>query len=238
MARYCVDQCGADLISVRLQSTHPERGGKSTDHAVKVLADVREAVDVPLIATGSGHFESTNETIKAVAKEFAGHNLLLNFVEQDNYRTIAGAALAYDHCLVAMSPIDVNIAKQLNILLGNMDMDMDRIIIDPTTGGLGYGLEYTYSVMERIRLTGLHGDAALASPMLVNPGQECAKIKELKASQEEFPAWGELKRRAMLWELSTAVSLLHAGADILVMYNPESAVELNKTIDGLMAGRE
>jgi acetyl-CoA decarbonylase/synthase complex subunit delta len=91
--------------------------------------------------------------------------------------------------------------------------------------------------MERIRLTGLGGDAALALPMIVTPGQECAKIKEFKASSSDFPAWGELGKRAALWELSTATSLLYAGASVLVMYHPEAAVALKKTIEELMDGR-
>ncbi|MFW5837143.1 MAG: acetyl-CoA decarbonylase/synthase complex subunit delta, partial [Desulfovibrionaceae bacterium] len=230
MARHCVNDLGAEIISVRLESTHPERGGASLDTAVTAVGKVLDAVDVPLIINGHSHFESNNQMMKAVAKQFAGKNLLLNWVEQDNYRTIAGAALAYGHCVAAQSPIDVNIGKQLNILLGGMGLGLDRIVMDPTTGALGYGLEYTYSVMERIRLTGLGGDEALASPMLAAPGPECSKIKEMKASREEFPAWGDLERRAMLWELDTAVSLLYAGADIVLMHNPDAAVAVKKTI--------
>ncbi len=102
--------------------------------------------------------------------------------------------MAYGHCVVAQSPIDVNIAKQLNILLTNMDLKPEQIVMDPLTGAMGYGIEYTYSVMERIRLTGLGGDQMLAGPMIVSPGQECAKIKELKADSRDFPAWGDLRQ--------------------------------------------
>ncbi len=238
MARACVEKYGADLISVRLDGTHPERGNRSPEQAVEVVKSVLAAVGVPLIVTGHGHFERNNEVMKAVAQACAGENLLLNWVEQDNYRQIAGAALAYGHTLAAQSPIDVNIAKQLNILLTNMDVKPERILIDPMTGALGYGLEYTYSVMERIRLTALGGDAMLAQPMILSPGQECAKVKELKASAAEFPAWGELKKRAALWELATATSFLHAGADVLIMYHPEAAMALKRTIARLMDGQE
>jgi acetyl-CoA decarbonylase/synthase complex subunit delta len=171
-----------------------------------------------------------------VAQACEGENLLLNWVEQDNYGTIAGAALAYGHSVVAQSPIDVNIAKQLNLLLTNMGLDRERIVMDPMTGAVGYGLEYTYSVMERTRLAGLGGDAMLAGPMILSPGYECAKLKESKASGDEYPAWGERTRRATIWELTTAVSLLYAGADVLIMYNPEAAVAAKRTISELLDG--
>jgi acetyl-CoA decarbonylase/synthase, CODH/ACS complex subunit delta len=202
------------------------------------VKSVLAAVDVPLIITGHSHFDKMNEVMKEIARGCAGENLLLSWVEQDNYRTIAGAALAYGHTIVAQSPIDVNISKQLNILLANMNIPAERIVVDPVTSAIGYGIEYTYSVMERIRLTGLGGDRMLASPMIVSPGQECAKIKELRALESDFPAWGDLAERAALWELSTATSLLYAGASILIMYNPQAAMSLKKSIMGLMDGRQ
>jgi len=234
MARVCVEKYGAELISVRLDGTHPERGGRTPAEALALVKEVLSAVEVPLIVTGHSHYESMNEVMKEVARGCAGENLLLNWVEQDNYRTIAGAAIGYGHTLVAQSPIDVNIAKQLNILLTGMSVPAGRIVIDPMTGAMGYGLEYTYSVMERIRLTALSGDAMLAAPMIVSPGQECAKIKELRAPEADFPAWGDLERRAAMWELATATSLLYAGADVLIMYHPEAATALRRAIVTLM----
>jgi acetyl-CoA synthase len=238
MAGVCTAKYNADLISIRLEGSHPEKGNRSPEDAVKVVQEVLAAVDVPLIITGTSHFDKNNEVMKAVAQACAGENLLLNWVEQDNYRTIAGAALAYGHSIVAQSPIDVNIAKQLNILLMNMDVKSKQIVMDPMTGALGYGIEYTYSVMERIRLTALNGDKMLAGPMIVTPGQECAKIKECKAAENAFPAWGDLGKRTALWELSTAVNLLYAGADLFIMYHPEAAMAVKRTIFRLMDQRE
>jgi acetyl-CoA decarbonylase/synthase, CODH/ACS complex subunit delta len=219
---------------VRLDGTHPEKGNRTPEEAVKLVRSILAAVDVPLIVTGHSHYEKNNEVLKSIAQACAGENLLLNWVEQDNYRTIAGAAIAYGHSIVAQSPIDVNIGKQMNILLTSMDIKPERIVMDPMTGTTGYGIEYTYSVMERIRLTGLDGDRMLAAPMIVSPGQECARIKEYRAIEADFPAWGNLERRTALWELSTAMSLLYAGADILTMYHPEAAMALKKTILELM----
>ena len=234
MAKTCVEKHGADLISVRLEGTHPEKGNRTPEQAVELVKSVLAAVDVPLIVTGHNHFDRNNEVLKAVAAACAGENLLLNWVEQNNYRTIAGAAMGYGHCVVSQSPIDVNIGKQMNILLTNMDLKREQIVIDPLTGAMGYGIEYTYSVMERTRLTGLGGDAMLAMPMIVSPGQECAKIKELRAAEKDMPVWGDLRKRATLWELTTATTLLYAGADILIMYNPEAATALKRAITRMM----
>ena len=234
MASLCVKNYGADLISVRLEGTHPEKGNRTPEQSVDLVKSILRAVEVPLIITGHNHFDRHNETLKAIAQACAGENLLLNWVEQDNYRTLAGAAIAYGHTLAAQSPIDVNIAKQLMILLTTMDVRPDRIILDAMTGAVGYGLEYTHSVMERIRQTALGGDAMLAAPMIVTPGQESAKVKEVKAPEAQFPQWGDCGKRAALWELTTATSLLYAGADICVMYHPEAAMALKRTIFKLM----
>ena len=234
MAKLCVKQYGADLISVKLDGIHPERDNRTADQSVELVKSVLAAVDVPLIISGISHFEKNNEVMKAIAQACEGENLLFNWVEQDNYRTIAGAAMAYGHTLAAQSPIDVNISKQLNILLTNMGLAPDRIIIDPMTSTIGYGVEYTYSVMERIRLTGLEGDSMLLSPMIVSVGQECAKIKEFKAPESSFPDWGDMARRAAYWEVATAITLLYAGADILIMYMPEAVTTVKKAIDNLM----
>ncbi|MDR2923036.1 MAG: CO dehydrogenase/CO-methylating acetyl-CoA synthase complex subunit beta [Treponema sp.] len=236
MAKACVTQYGADLISVRLEGIHPDRENRSAAASVELVKSILAAVDVPLIITGINHYDKNNEVMKAIAQACEGENLLLNWVEQDNYRTIAGAVMAYGHTLVAQAPIDVNISKQLNILLGNMGLAPDRIIIDPMTSTIGYGVEYTYSVMERIRLTGLGGDNMLLSPMIVSVGEECAKIKEFKAPESGFPDWGDLARRAAYWECATAVTLLYAGADIVILYSPEAVKTVKKTIDKLMDG--
>jgi acetyl-CoA decarbonylase/synthase, CODH/ACS complex subunit delta len=234
MARKAVQEHGADLIAVRLEGTHPEKGAKSPDAALALVRDVLAAVDVPLIVTAHNHFETANEVLKKIAAGCAGERLLLNWVENENYRTIAGAALAYGHCVVAQSPIDVNLTKQLNILLANMDLPRDRIVVDPLAGAVGYGLEYVYSVTERIRLTGLGGDKALTFPIIACVGQEAWKIKEASAPESAFPAWGDRARRAVLWEVQTAMPLILAGADLVVLQHPQSLAIVRRNVERLM----
>jgi acetyl-CoA decarbonylase/synthase complex subunit delta len=218
------------MVSVRLEGTHPEKGNRSAEEAVEVVESVLAAVDVPLIVTGHSHFEKNNEVMKKVCEATAGENCLINYVETNNYKTIAAACLAYHHTLVAQTPIDVNMAKQLNILLTDMNFPPDRLVIDPLTGALGYGLEYSYSIMERIRNDGLAGDRMLAFPMLITPGAECVKVKESRAQEKDYPSWGDEKKRVAYWEIATAMSLLLAGADLLIMHHPRAVAVVRKKI--------
>jgi acetyl-CoA decarbonylase/synthase complex subunit delta len=152
-------------------------------------------------------------------------------VEKDNYKTIAAACLAYGHTLVAQSPIDVNLAKQLNILLTEMNFSREKIVMDPLTGALGYGLEYTYSIMERIRIDALAGDGMMSFPMLVNAGHESFRVKETRAPEKDYPDWGDLSLRGAYWEIVTAMSLLAAGADLLILYHPQTVATVKSKIE-------
>ena len=233
MAKRCVEEFGAEMISVRLDSTHPDRGDKTSEEAGDVVKQVLESVGVPLIITGHSHFKKMNEVMRKVAEVAAGENCLINWVEKDNYKTIAAVCLAHGHCVVAQSPIDVNIAKQLSIQLTSMAFPADKIVIDPLSSPVGYGLEYTYSIMERIRLDGLAGDDMLRMPMMVTPGYESARCKEAVAPEIDYPKWGNERSRLAQWEIATAMSLLLAGADLLVMYHPKAVEIIRKMIADL-----
>ena len=235
MAKMCVEQFGADLISVRLDGTHPDKGNKSPDEAAEIVKEILACVGVPLIITGHANFERNNEVMRKVTEVTAGENCLINWVEQDNYKTIAACCLAHGHCLTAQSPIDVNIAKQLNIQLTDMSFPADKIVIDPLSSPIGYGLEYTYSIMERIRLAGLGGDEMLRSPMLITPGYESALCKESWASEADNPEWGREDLRSEYWETATAMSLLLAGAELLIMYHPKAVEAVRKKIEDLIS---
>jgi acetyl-CoA synthase len=236
MARHCVEKLGAQAISVRLDGCHPDKGDRSGQAASDIVGAVLKAVSVPVIVTGCSHFEKRNEIMKKIAADFAGENLLLNWAETDNYKTIAGAAMGYGHCIVAQTPIDVNMAKQLNILLTTMGVKPEKIVMDPMTGALGYGLEYTYSVMERIRIGALGGDTMLSMPFVSAIGYETAKSKEANASGKGFEMWGDIATRGALLEISAAMSLMNAGVDLFIMYFPDAVKTVLATI-GRMKSR-
>jgi acetyl-CoA decarbonylase/synthase complex subunit delta len=234
-AKKCVEQYGADLIAVRFKSADPDIKDASADECIATLKKVLEAVGVPLIVYGCGKAEKDNAIIGPLAEAAAGENLLLGVAEQDNYKAVASAAMAHKHSIIAQSPIDINIAKQLNILVAEMSTPLlERIIIDPTVAALGYGLEYSYSIMERARFGALQGDRMLAMPTIANVGHEVWSKKEANISAEEQPGWGDQAERSLTWEATTAAALLQAGMDILVMRHPEAVQLIKKQIDELM----
>ncbi|HWR73268.1 MAG TPA: acetyl-CoA decarbonylase/synthase complex subunit delta, partial [Nitrospirota bacterium] len=203
-AKFCQEQ-GADMIALRLIGTHPDQKNKSPEEAAKTAAEVAGAVDIPLIILGSGHIEKDSQVLQAVAAAVRGKNCAIGKAVEENYKTVAAAAMANDHKLIAMSQLDVNLAKQLNILLTQMGFDKERIIMDPMSSALGYGLEYTYSVMERIRLAALlQNDPMMQTPIVCDIGANVWKVKETMAPDTEVPEWGGLQDRALAWESVTA----------------------------------
>jgi acetyl-CoA decarbonylase/synthase complex subunit delta len=229
------EEYDADLIALKLQSAHPEGDNTDAAQAAKTTKSVLAATGLPLIVYGPGQPEKDNEVLVAVAEAAEGDRIALGNCEDKNYRTIVAAALAHGHLVVAKSPIDVNLAKQLNILISDMRLDLDRILMDPTTGSLGYGLEYTYSVMERLRVAALTGDSMTQQPMICTVGEEAWRSKESKVNEGVPEAWGDWDQRSINWEVLTATTLIEAGADIVVLRHPESVKLVKKAISGLMA---
>lgn len=233
-AKKCVDEFGADFIFLRLVSADNESDVDPTEQCIQNVRNVLNAVGCPLAVVGCGINEIDNKVMAAVAEAFAGENLLLGYATPDNYNTIAAACMVHKHTVLAQSPLDINICKQLNILINEMGMPLDRIIIDPSIGGLGYGIEYAYSIQERGRIGALQGDKVLAMPTLGTVGFEAWKAKEANVSQEEFPGWGEQEERGILWESMTATALLQAGMNIFVLRHPETAKLVRKNIEDMM----
>ncbi len=233
-ARKAVD-AGAEIIALTLRSADPDLGNTGPAEAVEKVKQVLEAVDVPLIVYGCGIAAKDNEVLVAVADATAGERLALGLCEDKNYRTLVATCMANGHIAIGNSPIDINLAKQMNILMSDMGLSGDRILMDPTTGALGYGLEYSYSVMERLRVAALQGDKMTAVPMVVNPGREGWRFKEAKVDVGVPSEWGDLEGRGIAWESVTAMALMQAGADILVMRHPRSVEVVKGAISSLMA---
>lgn len=231
-AKKCTEKYGAELIALQLKSTDPNDRNASAADAAATVKKVLEAVDVPIIVWGTANVQKDEEVFKKVAEQCRDTGLIIGPVEDKNHKGIGASAMGFGHMVISSSPIDVNLAKQVNILLENLGVPTDRMIIDPTTGGLGYGLEYTYSVMERIRMAALtQSDDKLQLPIINNLGNEIWKCKESKLSAEEAPALGDPEKRGILMEAVAAVCYLLAGSDVLIMRHPEAIRMVKSFID-------
>lgn len=229
---------GADLVALRLVSANPDNKDTSGEQCAEIAKTVAEAVNVPLIILGCGSEEKDAEILPAVAEALSGKNFLLGPATENNYKTITAACMGHGHNIIAASPLDINLAKQLNILITEMNMSPNKIVIDPLVGALGYGIEYAYSIMERARLGALMGDKMLSMPVICTVGQEAWKTKEAKSPEEETPEWGEQKKRAILWEVVTTVAFAQASGSIFVLRHPESVKQLKVHFEQLMKSNE
>jgi len=234
-AKYCQDTLGAKAIALRLLGTHPDRLNTSPENAAKTVKDVLSAVNVPLIILGSNNADKDASVLAAAAEAAKDRNCIIGKAQEANYKTIVAAAMANNHKLIAMSDLDINLSKQLNILITQMGFDKERLITDPMCSALGYGLDYTYSVMERIRLAALtQNDTTMQQPILGDVGMYVWKTKETQAPESDLPLWGSLEDRAVAWEAVTASAFMFAGAELLIMRHPKAVEALEKLIDELM----
>jgi len=229
------EAAGADLVLLKLNATLADGSPTTAAHAKQVTRAVLNATGLPLIVFGPGQAELDNELLVAVAEEAKGERIVLGVAEDKNYRTIVATAMANEHIVNARAPMDVNLSKQLNILIHDMGLPFERVLMDPTTGALGYGIEYGYSVMERLRLAALQGDSMTQQPMLVTPGEEAWRVKEAKVGTDVPAMWGDWKERAIHWETITAAALIETGANIVVMRHPEAVKRVREMIVKLMA---
>ena len=233
-AKRCVQDFGADLICLALEGTSPESGDASAQKAAETVTKVLKASAVPLIILGSGDKQKDSEVLTRCSQAAKGENCLFGVATHDNYKTLTVSCMADGHSVIAESPIDINIAKQVNILITDMGFSPNKIAMHPTTGALGYGMEYVYSIMERGRLAALMGDRMLSMPFIVFVGSEVWRVKEASITEKEAPGWGDAAKRGPLWEATTAVCMLQAGADILVMRHPDAVKGTKETIARLM----
>jgi len=235
-AKKCIEDYGADMICLQLLSTDPNGLNRGADEAVEVVKKVADAIDVPLIVWGTANHDKDTEVLRQVAETCQDKRLILGPVEEGDHKKIGAAAIGYQHTVAASTPIDINLAKQLNILLGNLGVPDDLLVIDPTVSGIGYGIEYCYSVMERLRMAALtQQDDKLQFPIVCNIAKETWKAKESKITEEEDPKMGDAKNRGILLEAMSAMCLLLAGADVLIMRHPEAIKLIREMMADLTA---
>lgn len=233
-AKKCIEAFNAEIIALNLKGADPNGRNRDVEEVITVVKDVVGAVSVPVIVWGTSNDEKDAVLLRRVAEMCEGKNVSIGPLSEKNYKQIGATAIAYNHSVLASSPIDVNLAKQLNILLGNLGVQNEKILIDPTTGGLGYGLEYSYSVIERDRMAALtQEDTKLQYPIVCNLAQEIWKTKEARLTREDNPKLGDEKKRTILLESVSAMSMLIAGADVVIMRHPDSVALVKEMIQEL-----
>jgi acetyl-CoA decarbonylase/synthase complex subunit delta len=212
---------GVDAVSLFLMSTDPAVRDGSADAAARLVKEVAEAINVPLIVYGSGDEKKDVEVLSKVAETCRGMNLLVGPVVKENYETVGRAILDNGHAAIAQTPLDINLLKELNVKLSKF-FPPERIVIDPLSSALGYGMEYSFSLIERVKQIGIMTrDSMTMMPIIANLGGECWKTKQAKES----------KKQGLLWEGITALSLLLAGANIVVLRHPETLGLIRETLE-------
>ena len=233
-AQKLVEDCKVDLISLKLIGADPTGAGRSTEDVAKTVKAVLEAVDVPLIFWGCDDEETDNVLLLECSHAAKGERCLIGSATERNYRTLGAIGTADKHKVIAEAPVDINIGKQVNILLQDAGFSLDDVVMCQTTAALGYGFDYVFTIFERVRIAGLRGDKLMALPQIANVGWEVWKVKEAIQDEDVLPGWGKLADRGPLWETTTATGYLHAGADIITLAHPRSIAAMREAIDELM----
>ena len=219
-AARCLEK-GADLICLHLDGTDPQGGNKTADEAAALVKKMAAEINSPLIVYGCGDEKKDVEVLTAVAAACKGQNLLIGPAVKENYEAIAKAVSENGHCIIAQSPMDINLEKELNVKLLKT-VPPEKIVIDPLSSAVGYGMEYSFTIIERTKHIGImFGDVAMQMPIIADLGAECWKTSQAKADREQ----------GILWEGVTAMTLLLAGANILVLRHPESARLIREAIN-------
>lgn len=234
-AKKCQNEWGADAICLRLDSTNPEEEDRSPEEAGETVKEVLKAVGLPLFVYGTGNEEKDAKVMQVVSDVAKGERIFLGLAEEERYKSISVASMANGHGVVAFSNLDINLAKQMNILLTDFGVKMENIIMDPLQAALGYGLEYSYSVIERIRQAALMGDKMLQVPIL----GDTTRVWNAAEAFKEDKKMGDAKPRAIFWEAITGISSVIAGSDMLIMRHPESVrMVRNKVAELTKRGEE
>ena len=227
---------GADFIALNFESADPNGADRSVAECVADAKAVAEAVSLPIVVMGCKHLEKDAELFAAIAEALSGKNVLFMSAKNENYKTVGAAvALANGQKVGAETADDINLAKQLNIMLKGLNVNPESIVMNIGTAAVGYGYEYVASTLDRIRLAALaQGDADLQMPIIAPVSTDTWGVKESSASEEDEPAWGCREERAIAMEVSTAAANLTGGADAVIMRHPAAVATIKKFIAELV----
>ena len=232
MARKAASMEGVDFLSLRMEGGDPNGANKSTEELIGELKEIADAVDLPLVVCGCKNVEKDAELFSKAAEALNGKNAVILSAKEENYKTVGAAAgLAYKQIVGAESAVDINLAKQLNVLISQLGVDSKSVVMNVGSAAVGYGFEYVISTMDRVKAAALQqGDANLQMPIITPVASEAWGVKEAMASETDAPEWGSQEERGIDMEVETAMAVIAAGSNAVILKHPESI----KIISGLM----
>lgn len=232
IARKAASMEGVDFLSFRMEGGDPNGENKSTEELIGELKEIADAVDLPLVVCGCKNVEKDAELFSKAAEALNGRNAVILSAKEENYKTVGAAAgLAYKQVVGAESAVDINLAKQLNVLISQLGVDSKSVVMNVGSAAVGYGFEYVISTMDRVKAAALQqGDANLQMPIITPVASEAWGVKEAMASETEAPEWGSQEERGIDMEVETAMAVIASGSNAVILKHPESI----KTIAGLM----
>ena len=235
-AKKAAEMEGADFISIRFEGADPNGENKSVEECVEIAKAVADAVDMPLVIAGCKNAEKDADLFNKIAEALEGKNVLFLAAKEENYKTVgASAGLAYKQKVGAESAVDINLAKQLNVVLGQLGVANENIVMNVGSATAGYGFEYVVSTMDRVKLAALsQNDASLQMPIMTPVAAETYNVKESVATEEDVPEWGDVETRAIDMEVVTAVACLASGSNDVILRHPVSVATVSKFIKELM----
>jgi len=236
MAKRAAAMPGVDFLVLSLESAHPNNGDRSIDECVTLVKEVADSVDIPIAIEGSKHIEKDSKLLEKIAEAAQGKNILILSAHEENYKAVAtAAALAYDQNVAAESAVDINLAKQLNVLINVLGIKPEKTIMNLGSAAGGYGFEYISSTIERVKMAALaQNDAMLKMPIITPVSAETWVVKESIASQEDYPEWGSVESRGVNMEVATAAACLAAGSNAVILCHPDSVKTISGLIEALM----
>lgn len=227
---------GADFVCLRLEGGDPNGENKSIEELIAVVKEVGEAVSCPLVVEGCKNVEKDSELLPKVAEALQGKNVLVLSAREENYKAVGAAAgLAYNQKVGAESAVDINLAKQLNVVLTQLGVQAQNVVMNVGSAAVGYGYEYVVSTLDRIKAAALsQDDKMLQMPIITPVASETWSVKEAMATEEEAPEWGNQEVRGVSMEIQTAAASLASGSDAVILKHPQSVATISKMIQELM----
>lgn len=236
MAKKASEMEGADFVVLSLEGGDPNGEDKSVDELIAIVKEVGAAVDCPLVVEGSKNVDKDADLLAKVADALQGKNAVIMPAKEENYKAVGAAAgLAYDQNVGAESAVDINLAKQLNVITTQLGVKPEKIVMNIGTATVGYGYEYVVSTMDRIKGAALsQDDAMLQMPIITPVASETWSVKESMASEADMPEWGPVEERGISMEIMTAAADLVSGSNAVILRHPQSVATISKMIKELV----